>query len=739
MAHRPVLFITTLTATLTATLIATLLPISASHAQEPSDPESLGPDAPRLEEITVYGIFSEPDRMTGSAHRIDEEVLEAYQYDDINRVLNFVPGVYSREEDGVGLRPNIGLRGGSAERSQKVTLMEDGVPISPAPYSAPAAYFFPLTSRMVGVEVFKGPSSIQHGPQTIGGAINLVSAPIPAGTELLAELGAGSDAYRHAHLRGGTQLESVGMLGEYVHMSSDGFKQLDGGGDTGFEKNEVLFKVGREIGPGKLELRVGYADEISHETYLGLTESDFRAAPLRRYRASALDEMEWEWSGGRINWSQPLLGGEFHLTGYTQSLDRAWRKFNNFNGADIRGLLQNPEGPFNQLFINILQGGDTDGVGGSPDDLRIGTNDRAFESGGLQGVMRWSFDGKIEHGLEIGVRHHSDQIRRLHDEFGFEQIDGEVVPNNQPRAITAHNTAETDALALWVRDEMVYGSWTVVPGLRVESIANNFTNRVNNIGNDNEYTVVLPGLGARLEITDGLSLLAGVHKGFSPAAPSINDDLEPEESINYEMGGRWQGALGRAELIGFFNDYSNLTAICTLSSGCSADDLDTQTNAGEVHASGLEAGWSHVFNITSAFSLPVNLTYTYTEAVFQESFSSTDPQFGDVQKGYDMPYIPPHRANFNVGVNGADWNLQLSATYVARMRNQAGAGSFDERDGSDDYTVLDLAAYYDFSPHWRMSGRIDNLLDEVYVVSRRPYGARPGKPRSFQWELAYRY
>ena len=193
-----------------------LFSLPALHAQEPA-PSS---DAGRLEEVTVTGILGEPDRVTGSAHRIGQDLLETFQYDDINRVLNLVPGVYSREEDGVGLRPNIGLRGGSADRSQKVTLMEDGVLISPAPYSAPAAYFFPLTARMVGVEVFKGPSSIQHGPQTIGGAINLISAPIPGNTELLAGVAGGSNAYRQLHVRGGTQHERLGVLGEYVHLTA---------------------------------------------------------------------------------------------------------------------------------------------------------------------------------------------------------------------------------------------------------------------------------------------------------------------------------------------------------------------------------------------------------------------------------------------------------------------------------------------------------------------------------------
>jgi Fe(3+) dicitrate transport protein len=56
--------------------------------------------------------------------------------------------------------------------------MEDGVLISPAPYSAPAA-LFPTVSRMQSFEILKGGSQIQYGPYTTGGAINMVSTQIP--------------------------------------------------------------------------------------------------------------------------------------------------------------------------------------------------------------------------------------------------------------------------------------------------------------------------------------------------------------------------------------------------------------------------------------------------------------------------------------------------------------------------------------------------------------------------------
>lgn len=705
-------------------------------AQTDSNAET---DASNVDEIVVTGLFEEPDRVTGSAHRIDETTLEAFQYDDINRVLNLVPGVYAREEDGVGLRPNIGLRGGSSDRSQKVTLMEDGVLISPAPYSAPAAYFFPQSTRMIGVEVFKGPSSIQYGPQTIGGAINLVSAPIPNETQAMVELGGGSDGYRHLHARGGTRTDGLGVLAEFVHVGSDGFKTLDGGGDTGFEKNEFLIRTAHEFGPGVLELRLSYADEVSNETYLGLTEADLRNDPLRRYRASALDRMEWEWVSSRADWQQPLFGGTLDVTGYVQSFDRAWRKFNNFDGANIRDVLASPDSPFNQLFTSILNGADTDSLSGTLDDIRIGTNDRSFSSSGLQGRLRWEFGADVTHVFDIGARLHSDRIQRLHDEFGYEQLSGEIILNDQPRAIVTDNTGYTLALAVWARDEIDLGRWTLVPGLRLEAISNSLTDRLRLRKQDNDYLIALPGIGAMFEVNDDLDVVLGVHKGFSPAIPSLNEDLDPEESINYELGGRWRSSLGRFELLGFFNDYSNLTAVCTVSSGCSPNDLDTQTNAGEVHTSGIEFGWNHVFQLGSSFNVPAALTYTYTEAEFRESFGSVNPQFDEVEPGFELPYVPPHRANLNIGLDAAKWGIQISVTYTDRMRDEAGSGFFAADEGSDESTIVDLAAYYSISDQWSLSGRADNLSDEVYVVSRRPFGARPGKPRSYQFVVAYQF
>ena len=99
--------------------------------------------------LLIVGLASEDGSM-------DDYDLADFAQSNIEQVLARVPGVYSRAEDGYGLRPNIGLRGANSDRSSKVVLMEDGVPLAPAPYAAPAAYYFPMTQRMVGIEVYKG-------------------------------------------------------------------------------------------------------------------------------------------------------------------------------------------------------------------------------------------------------------------------------------------------------------------------------------------------------------------------------------------------------------------------------------------------------------------------------------------------------------------------------------------------------------------------------------------------------
>ena len=267
--------------------LALLLATSVS-AEEPSS------DIDR--EVIIVGGYQEAYETAGSAHFLGPEELLKFNYSDIQDIIREVPGVSVQTEDGYGLRPNLSIRGTPSERSSRITLLEDGVLIAPAPYSAPSAYYFPTAGRMHAFEVLKGPSAITQGPYTIGGALNMISTPIPrdTGGGLLIEGGGHSDHRLHAYA-GFTSDDGVGFLAETHDWASDGFQKIDhGGGNTGLDIQDHTFKI-RYATPDsrhQLDFKYQYADQSSEQSYLGLTDKDFRDDPYRRYALSQLDNIK---------------------------------------------------------------------------------------------------------------------------------------------------------------------------------------------------------------------------------------------------------------------------------------------------------------------------------------------------------------------------------------------------------------------------------------------------------------
>lgn len=685
---------------------------------------------------------ADQNRVAGATNVIGEQTLERDEYDDIHRILGHMPGVYIRGEEGYGLRPNIGLRGATTERSQKIALLEDGVLIGPAPYSAPAAYYFPMMSRMTGVEVVKGPASIAQGPNTVGGALNVLTRRVPPGQETGLDVALGSDDYGKVHAYAGNGNLDTGWLIEGLHVRTDGFKQLDGGGDTGFEKSNLMLR-GRlrpDIGNGnhRFDLKLNVADEVSDETYLGLSDDDFYQTPFRRYRASASGRMEWRHEQIQLRHGVQLAPGRrMESVIYNHDFTRDWLKLNRFDtGRSLGQILANPDAGLNRNFMAVLRGDKDSEV--QDETLMLGSNDRSYYSRGIQSVLHWENDWfGVPSDLSMGVRYHEDQVRRNHTEEGYRMMGGQLVNAGDPVQQTLLNRDSAQAVSAWLRDEIRIEDLTITAGFRVEQIDYRSEDDMAGTVIESDNSVFLPSLGAFYDLSDELGVFAGIHRGFVPTGPRQPDAIEPEESTNYEIGLRYQAEDTRAELVGFYNDYSNLKGTCTFSSGCSDAARGEPFSGGAVEVYGLESSLEHTIALNDDWRLPIEASYTFTETGFLTTFDSNFPLWGNVETGDRLPYMPRHQASLSLGLDRGAWAVTANVRYVGEQREQAGEGGPLEGETVPAHTVADLVGQYFIGTPHTVYLKVDNLADEAYLISRRPFGARPGKPRTV--ELGYKY
>ncbi len=715
--------------------ILPLLLIFNVHAQVSESSISKAPKSTKAlefsEDETIYVIGSKEKAFSapGSAHFIDQEELKRFDYTDIGRILDKVPGVYIQEEDGVGLRPNIGLRGAHPHRSKKVTLMEDGILIGPAPYSAPAAYYFPTPTLASTMEVFKGPAAVKFGPNSIGGAVNIVTKPILKKEE--SEVNFSYGVIKKAMISNSGTKGHTGWRIEAHKIQSDGFKTLPSGDDTGFDKNDFLAKyeydLGRSFGgkPQKLSIKASYADELSKETYLGTTAEDFDSNAYDRYAASNDDEMNWEHYQAMVKHAITLSSNvKLNTTVYHHGFKRDWYKFNGLAaGQDINDIMLGKSG---QNYLALIKG-QRDTLN-ADENLVLGRNSRKYFSQGalLQSTIN-ADHGDFYHTLSLGLRVHRDQVDRNHTVKEAEMINGNLdyIEGSETLSNTTKDTST--AMTIFAEDEVSHNDLTVSVGSRVEFVK---TKRENSLDSqrdgDNKDTIVVPGLGFNYMLTDNLVLVGGINKGITLVGPGQDDSIKPEESLNYEIGMRLKAPV-YLEVIGFYSDYSNIKGTCSFSSGCAEDKIDSEYNGGEAEIFGIESAMSHTFKAKS-YQFPVELSYTRTVARFTRTTTSDNKEWGigEIKTGDPLPYVPQDQVSAKVGLNNDIFATSLNMVWKGDMADQ----SVEEgRKLIPSYGVLDWVASYNYSKTGKIFTKVDNILDNTYLVSLRPYGARPGKPR----------
>lgn len=700
----------------------------------------------QLQEIVVssqqiLGSKFKARNRTGSAYYISPEEIRRLGYTDINRMLKAVPGVNMYEEDGFGLRPNISLRGTKAERSERISIMEDGVLAAPAPYSAPAAYYFPNVARMEAIEVLKGSSQVQYGPFTTGGAINLVSTPIPNSFSGKANISYGSKNTFKSHTSVGSSWKHFGYMVEYLRYQSDGFKKYEDHAAKGFKRNDIIAKIRVKTDHVKgvnhaLELKFGYADENSDETYVGLSADDFKKTPFLRYAGSQMDKLKTD----HRQWVATYLltfSNKLKITtnAYYNYFHRNWYKLNDVRAGitskekrSIADVLVDPE--TNIRYFDIL----TRKTDREEEALLVRANNRTYRSRGIQTRAEYRFNlNEFFFDLEFGLRYHADEEDRFQWDDSYSMKNKKMVLFMEGiHGTNANRVTSANALAGYLLAKLRYDAWTVTAGLRYEDVdllKKDYTKEdlarsgKVRIETPNHARVLIPGVGLHYQLMPAASVFFGIHKGFAP--PSAELYQKPESSVNMELGTRVAIGNFRAELIGFYNNYSNMLGSDLAASG-GAGTLE-QFNVGGARVKGAEFLVQYQpLPKNCNVRLPLQVSYTYTDTEIRNSFESHS--WGNVVRGDEIPYIFKHALNMQLGIECKWFYANIGARYNSDMRTSPGQGTIAEREKVPANLIFDASLNVFVNKYLTVRLNAINLTNRVYLTSRHPAGLRAGHP-----------
>jgi Fe(3+) dicitrate transport protein len=688
-----------------------------------------------IETVRIVGSQADARAIAGSVNVITSEELEVFEYTDIHKILSNVPGVNFRPEEGFGLRPNISIRGTYADRSGKITLMEDGVLIAPAPFSASSAYYFPTTGRLAGVEVLKGPAAIANGPYTVGGAINMLSTPIPEDTQGFFNQEVGQHGSMRTHATYGSSKENYGFLVEGHIWESDGFDTIqDETGDTGFRKDDFLAKFRLNSDRGldvyhELNFKYQWSEESSDQTYVGLSDASFKNNAHERYGMTKYDNMDNDHESMSLNYM--LDAGDFELsaTVYENDFARNWFKVDKIDNKKVYGIgngINNIIGAANEGNLDavaILNGENSKAV-----EIKLKNNNRVYESSGIDLKLSWNSE---MHYVTAGYRETEDSEDRMQWYATADWMNGKMgslVEGAMPGYSSNNRLTSADTSAFHISDVITLGDLTVNLGYRSEEwtiVQERYVDTARSaIATDKGYPKTLSdsdnslfGFGATYDVSDNVSIYGGFHEGFTPTSGGA----DPEKADNSEIGVRY--ASGDTFIdVGYFNtDYQNMFGSCTASGGASGEcEIGDSFNAGEAKISGLELVAETIVE-SSGMTFPLRLSFTSTDAEFKNTFSSSF--WGDVSAGMAIPDLPETQLALSAGFDtGNGWSGTATAYSFGGTCSVA---SCEAGTKVDSYNTLDLTLNREISEKIDLYLIMTNLADNEDIVARAPKnGAR---------------
>ncbi|MBA3848847.1 MAG: hypothetical protein C0502_02480 [Opitutus sp.] len=707
---------------LVACAVAAATPLHAQTAAAPAPAPAAGFSTvePGIVVQPRFEVIGRRERLPfigGSADTFGEVALEQSRVFTANEALRRVPGITVRDEEGFGLRPNIGLRGLNPTRTTKVTLLEDGMPLAYAPYGDNASYYHPPIDRFTGIEVLKGAHALYFGPQTIGGVVNYLTPDAPREFAGFVQAAAGNRGYLNLHVR----LGGGGALLDYMRKEGDGARE-----NLDHRVDDLNFKFTlRFADRHTLTFRANYYTEDSTVTYSGLTQAEFENLGAR-YNPFKNDDFDIRRTGASLTHRLKANADvEFTTNLYYSAFDRDWwrQSSNSQDGQHGAGnVIQVIDGVSATFLQHRLAGRRVD-----PDTQFASVQGRlrSYVTTGLEPrVTVRTGAGELQAGLKL---QRETQDRR--------QINGNS-PTARTGTLAEDNYRRTLAWSAFAAHRFDLGSVTLTPVVRYESMDFERLSRLTNVAGSTSLDRFLPGLGATWQAAPSTTVFASVHQGFAP--PRVEDliggagtvtDVDAEKSLNTELGVRaepFEGVAVQAAL--FRQDFGNLIAVGSIAGG------STPLSQGKALFQGLELG----LNTRLPHGLRARLAYTNVFTAEQTSpfvnVATRTPVAGSVA-GNRQPYSPRQTLTAAIGFARDRFDGELEAQHVGEQFSDFANTIAPTADGQRGLlaasTIWNATLNYRATARLSLFATVKNIGDKTYITDRTR-GIQVGQPRLLQ-------
>ena len=685
-----------------------------------------------LKEISVKGYKS----ITGMGHlkEVNEEVIYSGQKNEVlimdsldantaqdnpRQVLGRVPGSNYSETEGSGFPANgIGFRGLNPTQSVESNTRQNGYNIAGDIYGYPESYYMTPLEALDRVELIRGASSLQFGPQ-FGGVINYIikSAPTDKAFEFNTEETAGSYGLLNTfNSAGGTKgkWNYYGFLkAEYAsgQRPNSKMKQASAFARVEYKPNEK-FRIGLEYSIMRNMLHMPG----------GLDDAEFKSDPFKSYRSR--------------NW----LVTPWNIVALTSTY-----KISDKTSISIKSALN--------ISSRSIVWKNEDGGPEAIDSFSTSSN--AYQSREVESeyfrnsttevrlLTHYNLSGR-EQTLAAGVRVFYGKMGRLEGGLGSTGSDADFKnyePNNQyDNNLTFHTTN----VAPFVENTFHIGDkLSITPGFRFEYLNSDVQGKVLDstgtyyidINNSKPRYIPLAGIALQFKTSENTDIYGNITQAYTPISYSflypmgldidakIDPNLKDISGYNADLG--WRGNVHNYftfDVSAFFMAHNNNIAIETLPASGNGIEY-FETNIGNAIHKGVEAYAE--LNLVKLFTHD----YHYGTLSIFNSFAWDHATYeSGIYKSNQVEYAPAF-----IDRMGLTYSLKRFSTTFLYSHTAKSFADATNTVYSDDaevgvipaYSVMDWSATYRFS-RYNIKAGINNLTDAHYFTFRTVEYPGPG-------------